>query len=350
MPKSERDDAVSALAARILRAMIDDFALDAALQSHQEIARSRAVCNICHTRCQAVHVPGPSNIAAAPSRADTPLSSDAKLTAETETSTPNCNNGTNYLECVNCNRQVAPSRYAPHLSACMGLATARRGARANANIKSKQNSETLRSDSPASEAGTMSDDKPAAKGKAKAKTKAKGPLSCARSELPHLGTAKDEAEFNLKRKRLESPQTSPNKRPKKSRPPANGSPVSRVLAEADSVVPSSARYSPSTNSHSKVPSKLRESSTTSFRERSATPTSSRSSSPDGVSATTPASSSFSQSPNIAARVIGNGKSIRGRASGIGPPKRPTPPPIHVPDYSMVDGGDETGSSTDTDSA
>ncbi|KAF8735762.1 hypothetical protein AX14_001545 [Amanita brunnescens Koide BX004] len=339
MPKSEREDAISALAARILRAMVDDLAMDATLQSHQEISRSRAVCDICHTRCQAVHVPGPSNIVP-PSRADTPLSTDVKLTAEMETGTPTPSagpksDGTNLLECVNCGRQIAPNRYAPHLSKCMGLATARRGAvRTNANVKSKQSSEVLRSDSPASEAGTMSDDKPAtAKGKAKSKTK-----------------INDEAEFDLKRKRPGSPQVSPNKRPKKGRPSGTGSPVSRVLADSEaSVVPLATHYSPSANSQTKVPSKLRESSTSLF-ERSDTPTSSRSSSPDGVSATTPASSSFSQSPNIAARVIGNGKSIRGRAAGIGPPRRPTPPLIHVPDYSMaVDGGDETGSSTDTDS-
>ncbi|KAF8624882.1 hypothetical protein AX15_005751 [Amanita polypyramis BW_CC] len=325
--------------ARILRAMIDDLAADTALQSHQEISRSRAVCDLCHTRCQAVHIPGPSN-ALAPSRADSPVSADTKPT-ETETGTPTGNvstkmDGTSYLECVNCNRQIASSRYAPHLSACMGLATARRGAvRANANVKSKQNSETLRSDSPASEAGTMSDDKPAAKSRVKNKSKL---------------NVKDDVEFNLKRKRPSSPQVSPNKKPKKSRPPGAGSSISRVLADAEAPgVPTVAHYSPTTNSQSKVPSKLRESSTTSFLERSATPGSSRSSSPDGVSATTPASS-FSQSPNITARAIGSGKSVRGRAPGVGPPKRPTPPPIHVPDYSMVDGGDETGSSTDTDSA
>ncbi|KAM6497931.1 hypothetical protein JOM56_005879 [Amanita muscaria] len=336
MPKSEREEAISALTARFFRAMVDDLAMDAALQSFQEISRSRAVCNVCHTRCQAVHSPGPSSTVIAPSRAETPSSEAPRPEPETETPPTGSANGakadgTIHLECVNCNRQIAPSRYAPHLSACMGLATSRRGAvRANAGVK-KQNSETLRSDSPASEAGTLSDDKPSVKGKGKAKTK-----------------KTDEAEFNLKRKRPGSPQVSPHKRLKKGRPPGSGSPVSRVLADADvSVPPPAGRYSPSTKSQSKIPSKLRESSL--LDQRSATPGSSRSSSPDGVTATTPASSSFSRSPNIAATAVGNGKSIRGRAPGIGPPKRPTPLPIHVADYSMVDGGDETGSSTDTDS-
>lgn len=31
--------------------MLDDLILDAALQSHQEVARNRAVCDVCHTRC-----------------------------------------------------------------------------------------------------------------------------------------------------------------------------------------------------------------------------------------------------------------------------------------------------------
>jgi hypothetical protein len=58
-----------------------------------------------------VHVPGPSNIVP-PSRADTPLPTDVKLTAETETGTPtgsagSKSDGTNLLECVNCGRQAS---------------------------------------------------------------------------------------------------------------------------------------------------------------------------------------------------------------------------------------------------
>lgn len=30
--------------------MLDDLVMDATLQSHHEVARSRAVCHICHTR------------------------------------------------------------------------------------------------------------------------------------------------------------------------------------------------------------------------------------------------------------------------------------------------------------
>ena len=65
----------------------------------------------------------------------------------------------------------------------------------------RQNSEILRSGSPASEAGTLSDDKFSAKGKARSKNKTIG--------MPFIPTvnftlilAIDEAEFDLKRKRV----------------------------------------------------------------------------------------------------------------------------------------------------
>ena len=134
-----------------------------------------------------------------------------------------------------------------------------------------------------------------------------------------------------------------------------GSPVARVKADPDSSglpgnvsistssfveswsprFPNQSHGSPATTSHSKIPSKLRASSTASFLERSSN--SSRGSSPGGVSATTPSSSFSSQSP--VRPPVGNGKPSRGRphAMGTGPPKRPSPPrpqAIHVPDYSM----------------
>ena len=91
--------------------------------------------------------------------------------------------------------------------------------------------------------------------------------------------------------------------------------------------------------------------------------SSRSSSRGG----TPGSSSFSHSPQLSAKNIGTGKS---KALPFNHPKRPSPPrppPLQVPGYTIgeslflalqvsdwgkldVEGGDETGSSTDTDSS
>ena len=36
---------------RIFSSMVEDLLMDIVLQSHQEIARNRAICDICHTRC-----------------------------------------------------------------------------------------------------------------------------------------------------------------------------------------------------------------------------------------------------------------------------------------------------------
>jgi hypothetical protein len=38
-------------ASTVFSAMLDDLVLDAALQSHHEVTRSRAVCQVCNTRC-----------------------------------------------------------------------------------------------------------------------------------------------------------------------------------------------------------------------------------------------------------------------------------------------------------
>jgi hypothetical protein len=35
---------------KLFSAMLDDLAMDAALQAHHQLLRSRAVCRICHTR------------------------------------------------------------------------------------------------------------------------------------------------------------------------------------------------------------------------------------------------------------------------------------------------------------
>ncbi|KAF9459474.1 hypothetical protein BDZ94DRAFT_1268261 [Collybia nuda] len=336
MPKSEREEMLTALTSRIFSAMLEDLIIDATLQSHHEVARSRAVCRVCHTRCGSMHSSIASTAASQPitSRADTPsLTGDkASGSSGTGTNTPtSVKDGNLYLECVNCARQIASSRYATHLAGCMGLSSARRGA-ARGNAKSKPFSDVGRSDSPLSDTGNASEDNNKFKGKGKSKVK-----------------RVDEAEFNLKRKRPGSPQISPNKKQKKGKP--SGSPVSRVKADPDSLrIPNNAHHPPS-SSLSKIPSKLRDSSTASFIDKSSTSDSSRSSSPDGASAATPASSSFSHSPKLSSRKIGNGKT---KAGGIGPPKRlspPRPPVLHVPDYSIdIEGGDETGSSTDTDSS
>ena len=69
MAKVERDDALNTLvcnfpllcereqishheqASRLFAAMLDDIVVDVAMQSHQEVARSRRKCDVCYTQC-----------------------------------------------------------------------------------------------------------------------------------------------------------------------------------------------------------------------------------------------------------------------------------------------------------
>lgn len=178
MPKRERDEAVAELvsvapswssrgrsahlvltsrvcmqSSTVFATMLEEILMDVVQQSHQEIARARAVCDVCHTRCvpqplrggsylltciqqmrsgcvtlavqypccaecwaciQPVHVPGPSNGVASGSRISTP-SGEAKhgernSPSGTGVNTPvNGKDGTTYFECLECNRQVSPS-------------------------------------------------------------------------------------------------------------------------------------------------------------------------------------------------------------------------------------------------
>ncbi|PPQ97171.1 hypothetical protein CVT26_000434 [Gymnopilus dilepis] len=357
MPKSEREETLAALTARIFSSMLDELIMDATLQSHQEVLRAKSVCPVCNTRCGSIHntpVTNGSDGVAIGQRSDTPFSAGSneankvQMNGSNGTSTPTNLKGDPgpLLECVVCSRPMAANRYAPHLSSCMGFNNTRRvAARGNAK-PSKPPSEEDQSPPP-SDDGELSDDKAYINGKAKGKAKGK--------------KTGDEADFSLKRKRVTaihrialqsclltgvqpgSPQGSPNKKAKK------GSPISRVKADLDAVaLLGNSHYSPSTNSQSKIPSKLRDSSVASFQDGSSS--SSRESSPDAALAAPTPSSFSSQSPT---RPIVTNKASRGRppAMGTGPPKRPTPPnrPIHVPDYHIeIDHANETGSSTDTD--
>lgn len=361
MKSSEKEEMLNTLSKRIFAAMLDDIIFDVVIEAHHEVMKGKSVCRTCHTRCGSAHVL-PSNAirgtgssqtsgAGLSSRADTPSS-------ETGTGAGNgSKDGTILLDCVNCQRQIASNRYAPHLASCMGLSSARRAPSARnsggTSGKPKLPSDTGRSASPASETGNGLVDR--LNGRKKEKVKSK--ILDGKSRVALL----EEDGSSLKRKRPQSPQMSPAKAKKAK---ASGSPVSRVKAEPDSMTSITSHYTPSlTGTKSKIPSKLRESSTTSFLDRSPTTVSSRSTSP----AITPASSAFSvatQSPQINSRGInshsqgqqdtGRGK---GKVAGTGPPPRrsavsPPRPTTHhsvVPDYGIHEGGDETGSSTDTDS-
>ncbi|KAG7099472.1 hypothetical protein E1B28_001321 [Marasmius oreades] len=314
--KQEKELFLSGLVTKIFCAMLDDIVMDSAIQAHNEVSRSRAVCVVCGTRCNAVHVPGSSKLATS-SRAATPMAEGNSLNGATTSipgSTPSSvKDGNVYLDCVNCYHPIASNRYAAHLSSCLGLSSARRTAN-RGSIKSKQ-SDAGRSNSPASEIGNISEDdesKPSAKGKMKSK-----------------GKRADEAEFSMKRKRPISPQVSPNKKPK----PKGLSPLKK--AGSSGVVLSSL------GSQSKVPSKLRDSSTAPYP--GSTSSSSRSSSPDGTSSA-PLAAKFN-SPNFKTKGSQNGSKSPMTVKRPSPP-RPPPP---VPAYMHEDAGEETGSSTDTDS-
>ncbi|KAG1749719.1 uncharacterized protein EDB91DRAFT_761172 [Suillus paluster] len=350
MSKAEREDAISAITSKIFSAMLDDLAMDAALQSHHQLLRSRAVCRICHTRCGMVH---PNGAQAIISQSQSLVHGDVggKTASSTGTNTPK-SDGNILFECTVCKRQMASNRFAPHLSACMGIGTgSRRAAPRGTNLKTKIPIEPGRSASPypGSENGNASDDNSNGKGKAKGK-----------------GKRADDADFNLKRKRPISPQTSPTKKPTKKLKTA-GSPVSRLKADParSGTTASNTLQVPPSSSQSKVPSKLRSSSTASFLERD------RSSTPGSQSSVgTPIASTSSA---ISARsAAGTGPPKRGRPKGSktgtgrgalaaqqkrpSPPKLlpppPPPPPAPAvriePDYLVDVEGDETGSSTDTD--
>ncbi|KAF8139963.1 hypothetical protein EV363DRAFT_318605 [Boletus edulis] len=340
MSKSEREETIVSLAARLFSVMLDDLVMDAALQGHREIARSRVECQICHTRCCTVHGSNAHALPQAQYAGSIEASSSAgKTLPNAGTSTPTTVKDGNVLfECTVCKRQIASNRYAPHLSSCMGLGTGvRRGTARATNLKTKIPIDSGRSASPylGSENGNVSDDN----SNEKAKGKSKGKIA-------------DEADFNLKRKRPGSPQISPVKKQKKQK--TTGSPVSRLKAGLDGHTNQSLQVP---SSQSKVPSKLRSSSTASFldRERSSTPGSQSSvGTPIGAS-TSPAISAKSPA--------GTGPPKRGRPkgskTGVGrggaalikrpSPPRPPPPPVRIePDYLIDVEGEETGSSTDTD--
>jgi len=349
MPKRERDEALSDLSSRVFTAMVEDIVLDVVLKAHQELARANAVCSVCHTRCGTAHASGSSSsssqaIALSSSRQSPPEGENSEHNGSLEngTSTPlngKSSDGGVLFECEVCKRQVASTRYAKHLAECLGLAGARRGAARNANTKAKLVSEAGRSASPyvGSENGHLSDDSKAAiasASKNKGRSKAK---------------QKDEAEFSLNKKRMSSPSVSPVKSKKQK---TGGSPASsRIKAE-----PGTAGNGMH-HTQLKKPSKLRESAK---HGRSSSPES-RFSSPDHTASTPTSTISMSlKSPMLANAIVSKAKpknGIKAKAPAPPPkrpsPPRPPPPPVirmPEPDYLVDVEGEETGSSTDTDSS
>ncbi|EIW86531.1 hypothetical protein CONPUDRAFT_141048 [Coniophora puteana RWD-64-598 SS2] len=348
MSKAERDETINILASRLFSALLDDLTMDIALRAHHEVAKSRAVCAVCNTRCGMAH---PNGTSVQPSQ--DPASGSHELSVKEESGS---NAGTSVsaddignFECLVCKRKVAASRYAPHLSKCMGLGRRATAARGAVGVKTKA-MEPGRSASPflGSDAGVASDDT-SVNGKGKGKSKSK---------------RADEAEYNLKRKQPSSPQISPAKKQKKQK--TTGSPVSRVK-EAEGISPTKAAPG-ACRSQPEVPSELRSSSVTELDCPS-------------PALTTPFTNTLATAaapPPPKPTATGTGPPKRGRPKGVKtgqgkaalaaaaaaaasapppppPPKRVSPPrpppPARIePNYLMDNGeGEETGSSTDTDS-
>ncbi|PSR71282.1 hypothetical protein PHLCEN_2v12796 [Hermanssonia centrifuga] len=234
--------------------------------------------------------------------------------------------------------QIAHSRYAPHLSSCMGLGNSRRGAVRNATTKARLSADAgrLPSPYPGSENGNISDD-------SKSTSKSKG-----KSRFKHT----DEADFSLNRKRTGSPSVSPTKKSKKQK--GTASPVTRVKTDPDLQGPPLLLPMAHTSSHSKIPSKLRESSILSSAQYDRRSSSPESRSPSSHSASTPSVGS-TQSPMLSSARPRRTKPQNGVTSHQGSqpqrasPTRPPPPPV-IHDYLVDVEGEETGSSTDTDSS
>ncbi|KAF8480937.1 hypothetical protein DFH94DRAFT_435676 [Russula ochroleuca] len=342
MAKADRDDALDTLALRLFDAMLDDIVVDVALQSHQEVARSRRKCDVCHTHCRQVHTPAPASTAGTATASQSTLPGSRPGTPPRDAGTPTVagtpngsvnKDGTMILDCVGCGRPMASNRYASHLSGCIGTGTGtRRAAVRNATSKSKLGSDAGRSVSPypGSENGNMSDHNapppppgPKKKGRPP-KNKPRAPVQAASNAA---GVINDEDALS-NRKRPGSPLSSPTKN-KKQKVSAT------ALARAGTNTPGS-------KSQSKIPSRLRESSTASFLpEGTAASPGSRSSTP-GTAATPTSSVPGNGRPNGTSGVVEE-KRV--------PPRIPSPPrPVTrrpETDYLVDVEGDETGSSTDT---
>ncbi|TFY74951.1 hypothetical protein EWM64_g9062 [Hericium alpestre] len=174
--------------------MVDDVVMDAALQSHQEVARNRAVCEVWASACVELGGIGSAGCAG-------DVASGNARGGEGCGHEHADGEGWDHLS------GMASNRYASHLSSCMGLGTgARRGAARSVNVKPKVG-ESARSASPylGSESGNVSDDS----GPPQSQSQQAAPKKKGRPPKK-----KDEGEAALNRKRPGSPQVSPNKNKK----------------------------------------------------------------------------------------------------------------------------------------
>ncbi|KAI0034926.1 hypothetical protein K488DRAFT_83528 [Vararia minispora EC-137] len=245
--------------------------------------------------------------------------------------------GPAYLPCVKCDREVsgyelfiiflvddswkiASNRYAAHLGSCLAVGSPRKAAQRVASAKASseagspfpsENGDATDSPKPTVSAAPKKGRPPKNKGKA-----AEDPIK----KRPVAGGL----------------QSSPQKN-KMQKTGAVSSPLARATSEGGTL---NGNTSSSASTLTKVPSRLRKSSTAAVFGRDSS--ASRSPSPALAASLAPPTNGFGKNNGIAGQTRG--------PSPLGPP--PPTPVIHRPstDYLIGDvEGEETGSSTDTDS-
>ncbi|VDB99378.1 unnamed protein product [Peniophora sp. CBMAI 1063] len=290
MPKDSSEELLDRLASRMFNAMLDDILMDVALQSQQEVARSKAVCDVCHTKCRQQHIPGTPDASGALS-ASSSMSFNARSVAAGE-AVKSRDTSAVYLPCRKCDREIASNRYASHFSSCTGAGTSRK---ATQKPMARSNSDAG-SPYPSENGDAAEEYKPTSVNPPKPKPKGRPP--------------KNKGGDDAAKKRQGSPQTSS---PKNKKQKTSALPLSRVTS-TDSTMTAGA-------SQPKAPSRLRETSIFGDDSRSPSP----------ALATTP---------------------TKPKPHETSPPLPTLPAPLVrriETDYLLGnDDGDETGSSTDTD--
>ncbi|QRV86354.1 hypothetical protein RhiJN_14372 [Ceratobasidium sp. AG-Ba] len=240
------DAEIDALAHAVFDAMLEDVVLGIALDEHKAELRNRAVCGVCHSRClwDLDHINGATN--GGPSGASTSTTNGNGTKSELPV----------LLDCIKCQRQVTPNRYANHLAGCLGLGNTRRAGGRNTAGKGRNGADSgavtpvQRSGSVNGTPEELGTSAPTAKPKAPSKKKKK-------ADVP------DSTNGNNKREGAEQPKQPSKAKKQKVGKAANGKPLSFQPADLEEAstpsVPSPSPGRPSTVT--RVPSKLQNSQT-----------------------------------------------------------------------------------------
>ncbi|KAK1923731.1 hypothetical protein DB88DRAFT_492235 [Papiliotrema laurentii] len=199
----DRSAEIKAAVRSIYDDMLANFVLDVAIATHRDYKRSRTVCGTCGTNCRS-HLPIPpppfslhpaaavrgDSSSAAPSRTASPQpqaqsSQEGRAggyTAGPEKGTGGStgigsgsgrvdSSGNAFFDCLVCGRAIASTRYAPHLSSCLGLnGSTRRGAARSAAAKARLGANDRSSPSPYLQSENGDSDADSSSGKKSKKT------------------------------------------------------------------------------------------------------------------------------------------------------------------------------------